>query len=120
MPSEYSCALKALPQLNFSSPRELPVWRFFRILHLYSTQPPQKKRFLSRVQAFRFIVPKRSRPVSAEQQAETSQRYYCNKQRQNDKTRRVLESLGSDWAEHYMTTVLFDLPETSGLEKSFM
>ncbi len=29
------------------------------------------------------------------------------------KTRRVLEkAFGSDWAEHYMTTVLFDLPES--------
>ncbi|MEO1635862.1 MAG: phycocyanobilin:ferredoxin oxidoreductase, partial [Cyanobacteria bacterium J06631_9] len=30
---------------------------------------------------------------------------------QNDKTRRVLEkAFGSQWAERYMTTVLFDLP----------
>jgi len=33
-----------LPQLNFSSPRELPAWEiFFRILHLYSTQLPEEE-----------------------------------------------------------------------------
>jgi len=84
MPSEYSCALKAPPQLNFSSPRELPVWEiFFRILHLYSTQLPQEEAmFLSRVQAFLSIHCAKAiaaKPVSAEQQAEiiASQRYYC-------------------------------------------
>jgi len=37
------------------------------------------------------------------------QRYYCEKQQQNDKTRRVLEkSFGAEWTERYMTTMLFD------------
>jgi phycocyanobilin:ferredoxin oxidoreductase len=37
------------------------------------------------------------------------QRYYCEKQQQNDKTRRVLEkSFGTEWTERYMTTMLFD------------
>jgi len=36
-------------------------------------------------------------------------RYYCQKQQQNDKTRRVLEkSFGEEWMERYMTTMLFD------------
>ena len=35
------------------------------------------------------------------------------KQQQNDKTRRVLEkAFGEEWAENYMTTVLFDVPES--------
>ncbi|NER92759.1 MAG: phycocyanobilin:ferredoxin oxidoreductase, partial [Symploca sp. SIO1B1] len=39
------------------------------------------------------------------------QHYYCTKQQQNDKTRRVLEkAFGVEWAERYMTSVLFDLP----------
>jgi phycocyanobilin:ferredoxin oxidoreductase len=39
------------------------------------------------------------------------QRYYCNQQQQNDKTRRVLEkAFGKEWTEIYMNTVLFDLP----------
>jgi len=37
------------------------------------------------------------------------QRNYCQKQQQNDKTRRVLEkSFGMEWTERYMTTMLFD------------
>ncbi|MEO1132146.1 MAG: phycocyanobilin:ferredoxin oxidoreductase [Cyanobacteria bacterium J06639_1] len=39
------------------------------------------------------------------------QRHYCTQQQQNDKTRRVLEkAFGVEWAERYMSTVLFDLP----------
>jgi phycocyanobilin:ferredoxin oxidoreductase len=52
-------------------------------------------------------------PVSGdlEQQAIEGQRRYCSQQQQNDKTRRVLEkAFGEEWAERYMTTVLFDLP----------
>ncbi|MBD0265695.1 MAG: phycocyanobilin:ferredoxin oxidoreductase, partial [Tolypothrix sp. Co-bin9] len=55
-------------------------------------------------------------PVSTEQQADilAGQHYYCTKQQQNDKTRRVLEkAFGVDWAEHYMSSVLFDLPTPS-------
>ena len=34
-------------------------------------------------------------------------------QPQNDETRRVLEKAsGAEWAERYMTTVLFDMPQT--------
>jgi phycocyanobilin:ferredoxin oxidoreductase len=37
------------------------------------------------------------------------QLYYCEKQQQNDKTRRVLEkSFGTELTERYMTTMLFD------------
>ena len=36
--------------------------------------------------------------------------YYCDKQRQNDKTRRVLEkSFGEEWTDRYMKTMLFDM-----------
>ena len=39
------------------------------------------------------------------------QKNYCTKQQKNDKTRRLLEkAFGVDWAEHYINTVLFDLP----------
>ena len=42
-------------------------------------------------------------------QIRDGQRYYCQKQQQNDKTRRVLEkSFGTEWTERDMTTMLFD------------
>ena len=125
LPASYAHALKALPPLNFSSRRELPAWGdiFSEFcIFIRPTNPEEEAMFLGRVQAFLEIHCQQAiaaRPVPAEQQAQImdSQRYYCTKQRQNDKTRRVLEkAFGSDWAEHYMTTVLFDLPETSVLE----
>lgn len=119
LPTEYSSALKALPVINFSSPRELPAWGdiFSEFCIFIRPSPEEEALFVSRVEAFLEIHCARAiaaQPVSAEQQAQitAAQRYYCTKQQQNDKTRRVLEkAFGTDWAEHYMTTVLFDLPE---------
>jgi phycocyanobilin:ferredoxin oxidoreductase len=57
-----------------------------------------------------------SNPVSPSEQKLylAGQRYYCSKQQQNDKTRRVLEkAFGETWAENYMTNVLFDVPEAT-------
>ena len=70
--------------------------------------------FVSRVEAYLEIHCQQataSQPVSGEHRELilAGQRNYCNKQQENDKTRRVLEkAFGSDWAENYMTTVLFD------------
>lgn len=118
LPTEYTSALKALPVVNFSSPRELPVWGdiFSEFCIFVRPNDSEEAVFLSRVEAFLEIHCTQAiaaQPVSAKQQAEivAAQRDYCIKQQQNDKTRRVLEkAFGSDWAEHYMTTVLFDLP----------
>ncbi len=119
LPADYTCAIKALPALNFSSPRELPAWGdiFSEFcIFIRPSSPEEEAIFLSRVQALLEIHCARAiaaQPVPLEQQTQiiAGQRYYCDKQRQNDKTRRVLEkAFGSKWAEHYMTTVLFDLP----------
>jgi len=119
LPAEYTFALKTLPTLDFKAPRELPAWGdiFSEFcIFIRPSSPEEEELFLERVQAFLEIHCANAiaaSPVSAKQQTEilASQRYYCTKQQQNDKTRRVLEkAFGSDWAEHYMTTVLFDLP----------
>jgi len=52
-------------------------------------------------------------PVPADMQEliHAKQEHYCHQQQQNDKTRRILaKAFGKDWAERYMTTVLFDTP----------
>lgn len=122
LPDDYNSALKALPALNFSSPRELPAWGdiFSEFcIFIRPNNPEEEAMFLARVQEFLEIHCTKAiaaQPVASEQQPQiiAAQRYYCNKQQQNDKTRRVLEkAFGNDWAEHYMTTVLFDLPEES-------
>ena len=119
LPESYISALSALGKLNFSQPRELPEWGdIFSEFCIFvrPTSPEEEAMFLCRVQGFLEIHCLRaiaSVPVSNEQvmQILKGQRNYCTKQQQNDKTRRVLEkAFGLAWAENYMTTVLFDLP----------
>jgi phycocyanobilin:ferredoxin oxidoreductase len=119
LPSTYNDALVALPALDFSQPRDLPEWgdifsEFCIFVRPGSSQEEQM--FLSRVENFLEIHCQNAiaaKPVSLEAASKLlkGQLNYCTKQQQNDKTRRVLEkAFGSEWAEHYMTTVLFDLP----------
>jgi phycocyanobilin:ferredoxin oxidoreductase len=124
LPSAYTAALSSLPNPNFSQPRELPAWG--DIFSPFCTfirpgSPEEEEKFLAMVRKFLEIHCTQaiaSQPISKTQQAEIfgAQHYYCTKQQQNDKTRRVLEkAFGVDWAEHYMTTILFDLPEATHL-----
>jgi len=119
LPEAYQHELQALSTPVFSQPRELPAWGdiFSDVcIFIRPGSPEEEAQFLSRVEDFLRIHCTQSTqatPVSAEQQAEifAGQHRYCTQQQQNDKTRRVLEkAFGVDWAERYMTTVLFDLP----------
>ncbi|AHJ29588.1 phycocyanobilin:ferredoxin oxidoreductase [Nodularia spumigena CS-584] len=119
LPESYNTKLTALTELKFSQPRDLPEWG-----HIFSEfcifvrpgSPEEETMFLSRVKEMLDIHCTQaiaSSPVSPEKSLQilAGQRNYCTKQQQNDKTRRVLEkAFGHDWAENYMTTVLFDLP----------
>jgi phycocyanobilin:ferredoxin oxidoreductase len=119
LPAAYCQALSQLPQHNFSQPRELPDWAdifsdFCFFIRPEDTQ--EEEWFLERVTGFLTVhcqIANASQAVTPQEQAEiiAAQNYYCNKQQQNDKTRRVLEkAFGTEWAERYMTTVLFDKP----------
>jgi phycocyanobilin:ferredoxin oxidoreductase len=119
LPDAYRHALQALDAPQFSQPRELPVWgEIFSefCIFIRPTSLEEENQFLTRVDDFLRIhcsYAAQASPVSVEQQAEilASQRHYCTQQQKNDKTRRVLEkAFGPDWAELYMTSVLFDLP----------
>ena len=119
LPDSYKNPLSTLPQLHFSQPRQLPEWGdIFSdfCLFIRPGSPEEEKLFLSRVADFLKIhclqaASASSVPPEKREQILAGQRYYCTKQQQNDKTRRVLEkAFGSQWAENYMTTVLFDLP----------
>ncbi|MEL7034244.1 MAG: phycocyanobilin:ferredoxin oxidoreductase [Cyanobacteria bacterium J06592_8] len=116
LPSEYQQVLSSLPN-TFSQPREIPEWGdiFSEFcLFIRPVGEAEEAEFLSRVEAYlrvhcQYAIAQS--PVSAEEQLQiqAAQRYYCTKQQQNDKTRRVLEkAFGSQWADYYMTTVLFD------------
>ncbi len=117
--SEYHQALSQLPVFEFSESRELPEWGDIfsdYCLFIRPTNPEEETQFLSRVAGFLKIHCQTaidSQPVSSEHQVSNlaGQHYYCTKQQQNDKTRRVLEkAFGQEWANKYMTQVLFDLP----------
>jgi phycocyanobilin:ferredoxin oxidoreductase len=119
LPSAYTTALTGLPVVNFSQPRELPEWgNIFSDFCVFvrPASPEEETNFLLRVQRFLEIHCQNaiaSCPVSPDKTAQilAGQQNYCTKQQQNDKTRRVLEkAFGPAWAENYMTTVLFDLP----------
>jgi phycocyanobilin:ferredoxin oxidoreductase len=120
LPASYYSNLSQLKAIQFTQPRDLPEWGgiFSEFcLFIRPADSTEEGLFLSRVNEFLEIHCSQaiaSHPVSSAQVAKiiAGQKNYCTKQQQNDKTRRVLEkAFGTEWAENYMTTVLFDLPE---------
>ncbi len=115
----YTTALASIDQPDYLHPRDLPEWgqRIFSEFCCF-VKPVNKieeQQFLAQVQAYLTVHAKQAIAKSPEpdrlEEFLERQRYYCCQQQQNDKTRRVLEkAFGPQWAERYMTTVLFDLP----------
>ncbi|MBF2083052.1 phycocyanobilin:ferredoxin oxidoreductase [Thermoleptolyngbya sp. C42_A2020_037] len=118
LPSSYMGELESLPPLQFSQTRSFPTWGTIFSSYCLFIRPEsedEQQQFLDRVEAYLKIHCERAiaTPATPEKQAEilAGQQHYCTQQQQNDKTRRVLEkAFGEDWAERYITTVLFDLP----------
>ena len=117
----YVEALSALKPANFTEMRELPPWADIFSEYCLFVRPhnlEEEQDFLDIAASYLRIHCQQavaSSPISASEQKLylAGQKYYCSKQQQNDKTRRVLEkAFGEEWAENYMTTVLFDLPES--------
>jgi len=114
----YIKALANLPTVKFSQPRKLPEWGnifsgFCLFVHPHDVEEEQL--FLQRVQQYLGIHCQAALGASAisdqkiKAQIISGQRYYCAQQKQNDKTRKVLEkSLGKAWTDKYMTQMLFD------------
>lgn len=117
LPRGYQSQLQDLPAAVFSQPRELPPWGDIFSNFCLFVRPDgsvEEAAFVERVKGFLTIHCQQaiSTPPTSEHRAEivAGQKYYCTKQQQNDKTRRVLEkAFGEEWAHHYMTTVLFDI-----------
>lgn len=118
LPLSYVNALSSLPEIKFEQTRELPAWGdIFSDFCLFVRPMGDREEadFLQRVREYLTLhcqlavatVPLTSSPEI--DQILTGQRNYCQKQQQNDKTRRILEkSFGAEWTERYMTTMLFD------------
>ncbi len=118
LPTAYNHGLAGMGTAGYSHPRELPSWG-----HIFSDYccfvkpigPQEQKRFLNQVSHYLTLHCQQAKatPATPGQRAEilAGQRNYCTHQQQNDKTRRILEkAFDPVWAERYMTTVLFDLP----------
>lgn len=118
LPDAYTTAMRRLAPTSFSQPRDLPIWgEIFSEFCLFvrPSSPDEEQQFLDHVRAVLTIhcqmaiatppTPEKLDAILA------GQRHYCMRQQENDKTRRVLEkAFGDAWAERYMTTVLFDMP----------
>lgn len=119
LPEAYQAPLAALPAITFSQPRELPEWGdIFSPVCLFvrPMDAAEEAQFLQRARAYLTLhchIARSCQPLNSSTAAQAvlaRQRYYCQKQQQNDKTRRILEkSFGLDWTERYMTTMLFDV-----------
>ncbi|NJN88528.1 MAG: phycocyanobilin:ferredoxin oxidoreductase [Leptolyngbyaceae cyanobacterium SL_7_1] len=120
LPASYQTALHALPAADFAQTRTVPAWGDIFSEFCVLVRPgtaEEETQFLTKVGEFLQVhcqqaiatlpTPERREEILA------GQHYYCTQQQQNDKTRRVLEkAFGVEWADRYMTTVLFDLPST--------
>jgi phycocyanobilin:ferredoxin oxidoreductase len=118
LPEPYRQALSTLPTLQFSQARALPEWADIFSEFCLFVRPMgvlEEDMFLQRVRDFLTLHCQNASlatPLTSQREiasAMAGQRYYCTKQQQNDKTRRVLEkSFGAEWTDRYMTTMLFD------------
>lgn len=120
LPPAYAAGLAAVGgNGGFSQPRELPPWGDIFSDHCCFIRPAdaaEETLFLERVRQYLSLHCRQARATPAEPRRRSEilagQQRYCWQQQQNDKTRRILEkAFGSEWADRYMTTVLFDLPE---------
>lgn len=105
---------------GYAQPRELPEWgqKIFSDFCCFvkPTSTGEEQQFLEQTQTYLNVHVQQSLAreprMSRVQESLERQRYYCQQQQKNDKTRRVLEkAFDAQWAERYMTTVLFDLPD---------
>ncbi|PZO12734.1 MAG: phycocyanobilin:ferredoxin oxidoreductase [Leptolyngbya foveolarum] len=119
LPHPYPERISSLSPVTFTQPRELPAWgKIFSDFCLFvrPVTPEEEAAFLSRVTQYLLIhceLANAAEPVGSIEEESAilaGQRHYCLKQQQNDKTRRVLENaFGSEWADRYVRTMLFDV-----------
>lgn len=116
-----SQALAAQPRGPFSQMRDLPPWGTIFSPHVLFVRPQGQQEEGAFVDAVAGVlavlaaaVP-RAIPQASDDPATVrrwqGQLNYCRQQKQNDKTRRVLEkAFNPAWADHYIEQLLFDDP----------
>ena len=121
LPSDIELELMKLDIPNFKKVRKLPDWGDIFSPYVQFITPAnniENDYFLSLVDQFLKILishlnsikPDANDSITSYERYQR-QIYYCQQQKQNDKTRKVLENaFGSDWTEKYIEMVLFDSP----------
>lgn len=121
LPAAIAADLEARPRHAYRQPRDLPSWGEIFSPHVLFVRPAdsiEEDAFIDDVLGvhdvlLRALVSSEPEPGSAPGSLRRleGQRRYCRHQRSNDKTRRVLEvAFNPDWAERYISTLLFDDP----------
>jgi len=121
LPEAIAADLEALPSGSYSQQRELPGWGsifspFVRFVRPTSTE--EETAFLDEVGGFLTVLAAAIGTAVAQpsDHPATVERWqgqlrYCKQQKQNDKTRRVLEkAFNPAWADRYIEDLLFDDP----------
>jgi phycocyanobilin:ferredoxin oxidoreductase len=121
LPPQIEAALAERHRAPFSEVRELPPWGSIfspHVLFVRPRTPEEEGWFVEEVAAFLALLGQASTTVQPQpwDDAATLARWegqlrYCQQQKQNDKTRRVLEkAFNPEWANTYIETLLFDDP----------
>ncbi len=121
LPEPVAEALAERPRHSFSQVRELPPWGSIfspHVLFVRPTTAEEEQAFVEEVAAFLGVLataaatsPSQSPDNAATVTRWNGQLRYCKQQKQNDKTRRVLEkAFNPAWADRYIENLLFDDP----------
>jgi phycocyanobilin:ferredoxin oxidoreductase len=113
--------LEALPRRSFSQERELPEWGTIFSPYVRFVRPAdaaEEQQFIAVVVDFLEVLAAASREAEPQpiDHPDTVKRHqgqlsYCQQQKRNDKTRRVLEkAFNPQWADRYIEELLFDDP----------
>ena len=121
LPAAIQSALELQPQPDFAGRRELPPWGSIFSPHVCFIRPgssDEEQAFVAWVDRLLALLQQScaaSDPDPAEAAATVArwrgQLSYCQQQKRNDKTRRVLEkAFNPQWADRYIEELLFDDP----------
>ncbi|MEB3335463.1 MAG: phycocyanobilin:ferredoxin oxidoreductase [Cyanobacteriota bacterium] len=121
LPEAIASRLRQHSRPPFSEVRELPPWGSIFSPHVLFVRPRTSEEeawFVEEVASFLELladVSRTSMPLTWNDPATLArlegQLHYCHQQKQNDKTRRVLEkAFNPQWANTYIETLLFDDP----------
>jgi phycocyanobilin:ferredoxin oxidoreductase len=125
LPAAVRDRLEALPPRTFAQERELPAWGTIFSPHVRFVRPAdaaEEQRFVDVVSDFLEVLAVASREAQPQpiDHPDTVRRHqgqlsYCQQQKRNDKTRRVLEkAFNPEWADRYIEELLFDDPAPLG------